>query len=190
MRLILASASPRRSELLETAGLRFIADAVSLDETPFEGEDPQVYVRRLAVAKARAVLARHPADVVLGADTTVVVEGEILGKPVDENDAALMLRKISGRRHDVFTGIAVVSQAMELSAVEQTSVWVSELTAADIAWYVASGEPRDRAGAYAIQGLASRFIPRINGSYTNVVGLPVAAVCRLLRETGLDLIPA
>ena len=140
---------------------------------------------RLAIAKAHAVLPRHSGDVVLGADTTVVLDGEIFGKPVDDAEAALMLRKLSGRTHEVLTGVALVTADGERSTVERTTVAVAALSDDEVSWYVASGEPRDRAGAYAIQGLASRFISRVDGSYPNVVGLPVAAVLQLLKEMGL-----
>lgn len=124
-----------------------------------------------------------PADaVILGADTTVVVDGEILGKPRDDGESAAMLRRLSGRRHDVLTGVSIRQGAYELGRVESTAVWFTTLTKKDITRYVASGEGRDKAGAYAIQGLASRFVPRIEGSYANVVGLPVAAVAELLRS--------
>ena len=136
--------------------------------------------------KARAVLLRHPGDVVLGADTTVVLDGQMLAKPADEREAATMLRSLSGRAHEVLTGVALVSAAAERSAVERTTVVMTRLAEDEIAWYVASGEPRDKAGAYAIQGLASRFIPRLEGSYSNVVGLPVAAVLQLVKEMGLS----
>lgn len=186
VRFILASGSPRRRELLEAAGLRFVVDPASIDETPLEGEAPVAYVARLAIAKAREVLPRHSRDVVLGADTTVVLDGEIFGKPVADAEATAMLRKLSGRTHDVFTGIALVTTDGERSTVERTTVAMAALSDEEIGWYVASGEPRDRAGAYAIQGLASRFIQRVEGSYSNVVGLPVAAVLQLLREMGLS----
>ena len=186
MRLILASASPRRRELLSAAGVAFIVDAASVDETPLDGETPAECVERLALMKARAVLPRHPGDVVLGADTTVVLDGRMLGKPVDEFEAAIMLRSLSGRAHEVLTGVALVSAAGERSTVERTTVVMTRLTEDEIAWYVASGEPGDKAGAYAIQGLASRFIPRLEGSYSNVVGLPVAAVLQLVNEMGLS----
>jgi len=127
-------------------------------------------------------LAWRPSAVVLGADTTVTIDGLILGKPESERDATDMLRRLSGRRHDVFTGVAVASAAGVQSAVERTRVWFHPMTDEDISWYVASGEPVDRAGGYAIQGLASRFIPRIEGSYTNVVGLPVAVVSSILNQ--------
>jgi len=131
------------------------------------------------------VLPRHPGDAVLGADTTVVLDGQMLAKPVDDDDAAAMLRKLSGRAHEVLTGVALVTARSERSLVERTTVQLARLSDDEIAWYVASGEPRDKAGAYAIQGLASRFIPRLEGSYSNVVGLPVAAVLHLVKQMGL-----
>jgi septum formation protein len=156
--------------------------AADIDETPHDNEDPAAYVERLAIEKARAVLALRPDARVLGADTTVTIDGEILGKPVDEADARRMLRRLSGRVHDVHTGVAVVSTTGGKSAVDTTRVWFEVMTDEDISWYVGTGEPVDRAGAYAIQGFASRFIPRIEGSYSNVVGLPVALVSSILIE--------
>jgi len=192
MRLILASASPRRAELLRAAGFEFDVVTVDVDETPRDGEPPATYVRRLAAEKSaagsnvrfagRASSAPTPTPIILGADTTVVVDGEILGKPRDDDDAARMLRRLSGRRHDVLTGISLRQGAYEVGRVETTVVDVAPLSDADVAWYVGSGEGRDKAGAYAVQGLASRFIRRIEGSYANVVGLPVAAVFELMRE--------
>jgi septum formation protein len=182
MNLILASRSPRRSELLAAAGISFEVLAADIDETPRAGETPEAYVERLAVEKARAVLAVRPDSTVLGADTTVVIDGLILGKPADEREATDMLRRLSGRVHEVLTGVALVSAGGVRSAVERTRVWFDLMTDEDISWYVASGEPVDRAGAYAIQGLASRFIPRIEGSYSNVVGLPVALVSSILKQ--------
>ena len=178
--IVLASRSPRRAELLAAAGISFEVLAADIDESVQPGEAPAAYVERLAVEKAAAVLALRPDATVLGADTTVVVDGQILGKPADEREAADMLRRLRGRMHDVYTGIALVSACGVRSAVEHTRVWFGPMTDEDITWYVASGEPVDRAGAYAIQGLASRFIPRIEGSYTNVVGLPVALVSSIL----------
>lgn len=178
--LVLASRSPRRAELLAAAGISFEVLAADVDESVQPGEAPAAYVERLALEKARAVLALRPGATVLGADTTVVADGLILGKPADELEAAGMLRRLRGRGHDVYTGVAVVSADGVRSAVEHTRVWFAPMTDEDISWYVASGEPVDRAGAYAIQGLASRFIPRIEGSYTNVVGLPVALVSSIL----------
>lgn len=182
MNVILASRSPRRSELLTAAGIAFEVLAADIDETPHANEAPEAYVERLAIEKARAVLALRPGATVLGADTTVVIDGLILGKPETDAEATDMLRRLQGRVHDVFTGVAVVSESGARSAVERTRVWFDAMTDEDISWYVASGEPVDRAGAYAIQGLASRFIPRIEGSYTNVVGLPVALVSSILNQ--------
>jgi len=186
MRLVLASASPRRAELLRAAGYEFEVVPADVDESVRPGETPSVYVRRLAADKSAATMRmlhqRPDAVVVLGADTTVVVDGEILAKPRDDGEAAAMLRRLSGRRHDVLTGVSLRSGAYEVGRVETTGVWFAPLDDAAIGWYVASGEGRDKAGAYAIQGLASRFIPRLDGSYTNVVGLPIPCVRELLTE--------
>ena len=183
MRLVLASASPRRADLLRAAGFAFETAVVELDESVRPGEMPEEYVRRLAMEKsARALEMLAGEIVVLGADTAVVIDGCILGKPRDDDDAAAMLRTLSGRAHEVMTGVSLRSGVLEAGRVVTTTVEFSALTEADIKWYVNSGEGRDKAGAYAIQGLASRFIPRIQGSYANVVGLPIAAVCDLLAE--------
>jgi len=189
VRLVLASGSPRRAELLRAAGYDFEILVANVDESIRPGERPDVYVRRLAAEKSAAWRAptttgRHgdPAPVVLGADTVVVVDDQILGKPRDDAEAAAMLRLLSGRRHMVMTGVSLRQGAHELGRVETTTVHFRALAAEEVAWYVASGEGRDKAGAYAIQGLASRFIPRIDGSYSNVVGLPVAAVAELLTS--------
>lgn len=185
MRLVLASASPRRAELLRAAGFVFDIRPVDVDETPRGDESPERYVRRLAAEKSAAAVGIDAATdgaVVIGADTAVVIDDAILSKPIDDRDAEAMLRRLSGRRHDVLTGVSVRTGPQEVGRVETTGVHFAALDAADLAWYVASGEGRDKAGAYAIQGLASRFIPRIEGSYSNVVGLPVSAVFELLRE--------
>jgi septum formation protein len=198
VRLVLASASPRRAELLRAAGFVFDTLAVAVDERVRPGESPDAYVRRLAMEKSARAMAEmtasrvrsgdssgeEPRDpvVVLGADTGVVIDGEILGKPRDDPDAGSMLRRLSGRRHEVITGVSLRRGAVELGTVVRTAVDCRALTDADVAWYVASGEGRDKAGAYAIQGLASRFIPHIEGSYSNVVGLPIACVCELFER--------
>lgn len=185
MRLILASASPRRAELLAAAGYAFDVHEVDVDERVKRGERATTYVQRLATEKsARAMeeLGTVIEIVIIAADTTVVVGGEILGKPHDVEDAARMLRRLSGRTHQVVTGVSVRSATADVAHVESSSVTFATLTEDQIAWYVASGEGRDKAGAYAIQGLASRFIPRIEGSYSNIVGLPVAAVDGLIRR--------
>ncbi len=179
--LILASQSPRRGELLTAAGIPFEAAAVEIDESFLKLEPPGDHVRRLALAKAQAIFAKHPTALVLGADTIVLIGGEMMGKPRDHEDATYMLRMLSGREHEVLTGLALVSQHRTVVEVARTKVWFNPLTEAEIADYVASGEPLDKAGAYAIQGLGSRFIDRIQGSYSNVVGLPVALVYRLLK---------
>lgn len=184
MRLILASASPRRAELLTAAGFSFEVRAADVDERVRPGEAPDDYVRRLAIEKAAAAQTGLATDGVLtiGADTAVIVDGEILGKPADRADAARMLRRLSGRAHAVLTGVSVRSGVRHLDLVDETRVFMQRLSEEDVAWYVASGEGLDKAGAYAIQGLASRFIPRIEGSYSNVVGLPVARVAELIRQ--------
>jgi septum formation protein len=183
--LTLASASPRRAELLSAAGIPFTPCPVDVDEQPLDGEPPREYVLRVARDKARACPA-PPDVVVLAADTAVIVTGEILGKPVDAADAARMLRMLSGRAHLVLTGVVLRLGEREVEAVEATAVAFARLTEDDIAWYVGTGESSDKAGAYAVQGLASRFVDRIDGSYTNVVGLPVATVCRLLAALAAD----
>jgi septum formation protein len=186
MRLILASASPRREELLRLAGFTFEVVPADVDERVLPGEAPAEYVRRLAAAKSAAVtgqMAAAAGDVtVLGADTAVVVDGLILGKPRDNGDAASMLRRLAGRSHEVMTGVSIRDGRVEVGAVVVTSVTFSPLSENEIAAYVASGEGGDKAGAYAIQGLASRFIPSIEGSYSNVVGLPVALVAELVSR--------
>ncbi len=180
---VLASASPRRQELLAAAGYRFTVETADVDETPLAGEAAPAYVARLAEAKARAVLARVPGALVLGADTTVVVDGDILAKPAGADDAARMLGRLQGRAHDVLTGVALVSATWSRVEVAATTVWFAPMTsAAEIDAYVASGEPMDKAGAYGIQGRAARYVTRIEGSYSNVVGLPVALVHELLAE--------
>lgn len=185
MRLILASASPRRADLLTAAGYTFDVHAVDVDERPAPGEAPLDYVQRVAAAKsARALDTLSIGDgfIVIAADTVVVVGDDILGKPRDAEDAARMLRRLSGRTHEVLTAVSARSAALDLALLEATSVTFVRLTEEQIAWYVASGEGHDKAGAYGIQGLASRFIPRIEGSYSNVVGLPVAAVDTLIQR--------
>jgi septum formation protein len=187
--LILASQSPRRAELLRNAGISFEVSPADVDESVRAEESPLEYVKRLAQEKALTVLETASAGaVVLGADTTVVVDGESLGKPADEAEARRMLERLSGRRHQVMTGVCVAfrnAEGVESFEVEPevTEVQFAAISAEDIAAYVASGEPMDKAGAYAIQGRASRWIPRIEGCYFNVVGLPVARVCEMLART-------
>ncbi len=180
--LVLASASPRRQELLRNAGICFEVQPAHIPEDPSLGEDAKGCAERLAREKAAVVARKRPHDAVLGADTVVAIDGQILGKPADRLDAARMLRMLSGREHRVITGVALVVGGQWFVASEITNVTFSEITEEEIADYVATGEPMDKAGAYAIQGIASRWIPRIEGDYSNVVGLPVALVYRLLRD--------
>ena len=180
MRLLLASASPRRAELLAAAGYRFDILPADVDETAETDEAPADHVARLAAAKVDAVASRARGRVVLAADTAVVVTGRVFGKPADDAEAAEMLRQLSGRTHDVLTAVAVRFEGWAADAVERTRVRFVDLTAGQIASYVASGEPRDKAGAYAIQGAASAFVDQLEGSYSNVVGLPMELVRRLL----------
>ena len=179
--LILASQSPRRRDLLTQAGLEFIVRSADVDETPQASENPEDYVQRLAKEKANAVEC-GPAELVLGADTAVVLSGEIFGKPANAADAIRMLEMLQGRKHEVLTGVCIRSSSGSTCNYASTSVWLSALSTAEIENYVKSGEPLDKAGAYAVQGLASRFVERIDGSYTNVVGLPVALVWQMLRD--------
>ena len=182
-RLLLASASPRRAELLRAAGIAFDVMPADVDEAIGDGERPHDYVARVAKDKARAVSTAHRDRLVLAADTTVVVDGHILAKPVDAEDAGRMLRMLSGRWHEVLTAVAVASKgAVVLTQVASTRVEFASMRADEIDWYVSSGEPMDKAGAYAIQGLASRFVTSIEGSYSNVVGLPVALVYGMLER--------
>ncbi len=222
MRLVLASASPRRKELLAQAGFAFEVRVAGVDESRRVGEAPEAYVRRLALEKASAVLRAEASlpvlaesfdaldaknaklrqgcldvatggcgadagkkgqlPVVLGADTTVVLDGEVMNKPLDRDDAERMLRMLSGRTHQVHTGVAVVCPLCVLTHVETTNVVFREIGEAELRGYLDSGDPLDKAGAYGIQGYAARWIPRIEGDYFNVVGLPISAVVRLLGE--------
>ncbi len=173
MPLILASGSPRRLTLLQELGLEPLVVPADIDETPQPGEDAASYVERLAIEKGAAVLSGADADaVIVSADTMVVLDGELLGKPVDDADAAAMLRRLSGRTHEVMTGVAVRRGDEVDSFVETTIVHFAELTDDDIAWYVATREPADKAGAYGMQGRGGAFVVSIEGSYDNVIGLP------------------
>lgn len=188
--LVLASASPRRQEILRNAGIAFVVEPSHVPEIPQDGESPKTYAERLARDKAVEVSKRHPEDFVLGADTVVVVNDTMLEKPTDTKDAARMLRLLSGKTHEVTTGVCLLWPQLRTehrglrTAAETTLVTMNDLTDNDIAAYIATGEPMDKAGAYAIQGIASRWISRIEGDYFNVVGLPVALVYRMLREGG------
>ena len=181
MRLVLASQSPRRADLLRRAGYQFDVEPAHIDESARPGEPPAVFVERLAREKAVAIGRLRPSDVVIGADTVVVVNHVVLGKPNDATDARDMLRRLSGRTHEVLTGVAVAAAGRTVAEVARTVVQFTQLSEEDVAWYVGTGEPADKAGAYGVQGLASRFVERIDGSYSNVVGLPVSVVARLLR---------
>ncbi|HXR32416.1 MAG TPA: Maf family protein [Verrucomicrobiae bacterium] len=187
MKLILASTSPRRAEILRDAGVSFTVVSSAVDETPYPGEAPQALVQRLADVKADLVAARAvgPA-IVIAADTVVVLDGQVLGKPRSTEDARHMLEQLSGRTHSVHTGVSLIRlpDAERLRFVETTLVHFSQLTADDISRYLATEEPYDKAGAYAIQGRASRYIPRIEGCYYNVVGLPLEHLLAALRELG------
>lgn len=188
--LVLASASPRRQELLRNAGIEFVVHPADIPEDPLPGEGPRACAERLAREKALKISQQKPADLILGADTVVFVDGQMLAKPCDHADAARMLRLLSGRTHQVITGVCLqlrtanseLRTGFEDTRSETTDVTFSLLTDDDIRFYVASGEPMDKAGAYAIQGIASRWIPRIAGDYSNVVGLPVSLVYRMLQE--------
>ncbi|MGC9946774.1 MAG: Maf family protein [Bryobacteraceae bacterium] len=179
--LVLASRSPRRRDILQQAGIPFVVRPMDVDETPQPGEAAREYVTRIAREKARAAAAGH-GEIVLAADTTVAIQGEILAKPLDEADARRMLRMLSGQRHEVLTGICLRAAHRTIEDCAETSVWFAELSREEIAEYAASGEPMDKAGGYAIQGLASKFVRRIEGCYFNVMGLPVALVYRHLRD--------
>jgi nucleoside triphosphate pyrophosphatase len=185
MPLILASASPRRSELLRNAAIVFTVEPAHVAEQPLPNERPTDYAQRLARDKALAVYARHPHSAVLGADTVVVVDEHLLEKPANEQDAARMLRLLSGRSHQVSTGVCLVAPAFERTEAEITQVVFSPLSEDEIAFYVQTGEPMDKAGAYAIQGIASRWVERIEGCYFNVVGLSLPRVYRMLRAAEL-----
>ena len=181
--LVLASNSPRRQQILRDAGIPYVVRAPSAPEQRRPGESPHDYVRRLAEEKALAVTMRA-GEVVLAADTVVVAEEHVLEKPSDQADAIRMLKLLSGREHEVLTGICLRSESRKIVDAASTRVHFARLTDADIQEYVQSGEPMDKAGAYAIQGLASKFIDRIEGCYFNVVGLPMALVYRHLKELG------
>ncbi len=192
--LVLASASPRRQELLRSAGIPFVVQPSDVPEDALPGESPEACAQRLAREKALAVFQSRPDDHVLGADTIVVIDGQMLNKPEDAADAARMLRLLSGHTHRVITGVCLVGGKKSVSGsqfpvpsfvdvrIETTLVSMGEITEREIQDYIATGEPMDKAGAYAIQGIASRWITRIEGDYCNVVGLPVALVYRMLKE--------
>lgn len=194
-KLILASQSPRRAELLTQIGVCFTTQAADIDETPRSGEAARAYVERLALEKARAVFAatgNNSDSVVLGSDTSVIVDGEILGKPGNSAEAHAMLSRLSGRSHQVLTAVALVGQQAEATAAEKvisvsTQVAFNALTAAQITDYIASGEPMDKAGSYGIQGFGAVLVNKIDGSYSNVVGLPLSETAALLRSFNIPI---
>ncbi|MEO6486126.1 MAG: Maf family protein [Pyrinomonadaceae bacterium] len=184
-KLILASGSPRRSEILASVGWKFTKHVADIDESEHDGELPDDYVIRLACEKAQAVASSHPDEIVLGADTTVVIEGQNIGKPLDLDDARRMLRMLSGKWHEVLTGIAVVKNAETRSAIQRTRVKFASLSGDEISFLADRGDPLDKAGGYAVQAQAALFIEGIEGDYWNVVGLPVRLVYELLiRKPG------
>jgi septum formation protein len=182
--IILASASPRRQELLRKASIEFVVRAADISEIPHPTEKPVAFAERMAREKARAISASLPDRIILAADTVVAVSNEILGKPANTEDAARMLRLLSGRTHAVTTGVCLIGEGFEDVRSETTAVEFSRMTETEIRGYVASDEPMDKAGAYAIQGGASRWITNVRGDYNNVVGLPVDLVLKMLKEWG------
>jgi len=182
MRIVLASASPRRQELLRNAGLDFVVQPANIEEVRIAAETATDFDERMAREKPQAVRELGPEGWILAADTVVVIADEVLGKPADEKDASRMLRLLAGREHQVITGVCLLGADFEDVRSESTAVHFSPMTDAEIQDYVATGEPMDKAGAYAIQGVASRWVSKIEGDYSNVVGLPVDMVWRMLRE--------
>lgn len=189
-KIILASASPRRREILASLGLQFQIEVSEIDETLLPDELPHIYVERLAREKAHDIARRHQEGLVIGADTTVVLNDKILGKPADEAEARKMLALLAGEWHIVFTGVAVIDAASgeETTGVCETRVKIAHMPADEIAWYVATGEPMDKAGSYAIQGIGSLFVEEIEGNYLNVVGLPVTLLRKLVHKLGKQLL--
>ncbi len=181
-RIVLASGSPRRAEIMNSVGWEFVKTVPDVDESVVDGEAPEDYVQRLAGEKALAVAASHPGGIILAADTTVVLEGEIIGKPVDLDDARRMIERLSGNWHEVLTGVAVTRNGDEKIGMQRTRVKFAEMTDDEIDFLVEKGEPLDKAGAYAVQAQAALFIEGIEGDYWNVVGLPISLVYRLVTE--------
>jgi septum formation protein len=186
MKFILASASPRRRELLESIGLEFEVIPSHIPEVRAAGESPEEYVARLSREKAAAVAREHPGRWIIAADTTVLLGEELLEKPVDAVDAVRMLTTISGETHTVYTGVTLIGPGHSDTRVSESEVRMLPLSGADIEWYVGTGEPLDKAGSYAVQGKGAMFIDSIHGSYTNVVGLPLATLFLMLRRAGMD----
>ena len=194
MTIVLASASPRRQELLTNAGIEFVVRPANIPEVPLPDESPKAFAERMAQEKARAIRdnveTAYPRNqnslAILGADTVVVIGNEVLGKPANSDDAARMLRLLSGHEHSVITGVCLSGENFEDVRSEITIVHFGELSESDIKSYIETDEPMDKAGAYAIQGMASRWISKIEGDYNNVVGLPVDLVLQMLREHGVS----
>jgi septum formation protein len=184
--LILASRSPRRHQLLNMLRIAHVVDPVEVDEQVVPGEDPRGFTQRLATEKARAGSARHPARWVLGADTVVVRDGAILGKPASTGEAERMLASLAGARHEVVTALALARGDTVYEACDVTAVWMRSMTPDKISAYVRTGEPMDKAGSYAIQGLGSILVERIDGDYFSVMGLPVGLVVELMDRAGMD----
>jgi len=181
-KLVLASGSPRRAEILRSVGWDFIKDVPDVDESLLNDESPEEYVERLAVAKAVAVAASHPGEIVLGADTTVVVDAQIIGKPTDVNDARRMIEMLKENSHEVLTAVAVVRNGSTITGLQRTRVDFSSMSPAEIDFLVENGDPLDKAGAYAVQAQAALFIEGIEGDYWNVVGLPISLVYKLVMQ--------
>ena len=184
---VLASASPRRRELLSGIGLAFDIDKPDIEESPIRGETASDYVRRLAGEKARTVLQRQSNRLILAADTTVVIDGDILEKPKSKDEGVEMLQRLSGTRHQVMTGVSIINDDRESSFVSTSYVIFRALAEDEILWYWNTGEPRDKAGGYGLQGAGGAFIEAINGSYSNVIGLPLAETVSLLRSFGVKV---
>jgi septum formation protein len=181
-KLVLASGSPRRAEILRSVGWDFVKDVPEVDESQLNGEAPENYVLRLAETKAVAVAAAHPGEIVLGADTTVVIDGQIVGKPEDLEDARRMIEMLKDNSHEVLTGVAVVRNGSTITGLQRTRVDFSRMSDAEISFLVEKGDPLDKAGAYAVQAQAALFIEGIEGDYWNVVGLPINLVYRMIMQ--------
>jgi len=184
--IVLASASPRRRELLDQIGVKFEVFPVDTDESCLASENYRACIERVSLDKARAALAKKPDAIVIGSDTMVIVDGQAFGKPADREEALRMLECLSGRDHEVLTGVAVISREREAAVVQQSVVSFRKISAAEASAYWQTGEPADKAGGYAIQGLGARFVERLEGSYSGVMGLPVCETVRLLEGFGVN----
>ena len=186
--IILASKSPRRKQLLSMMGLEFTVQTADIDETMDKSQTPEHEVAAVSARKAEKIAREHPDDIIISADTIVVIDGKILGKPKDEEDAANMLRLLSGRTHTVYTGLTVYANGESKTQVVGTEVTFRELSDAEIAAYIRTGEPMDKAGSYGIQGYGSMFVSHLNGDYFCVMGLPVCTLGEMLREAGVEIL--